>query len=314
MKRNELIILVVAILALAAYVLLRHRGEVHYELPQLKPVAVEKLDRITIKKGDRTVTLTRNDDNWIIKSNGFRADKTKVENMVNGLADLTITALAGAEGGLSRYQLDEENRISVRAYAGDELVRDIRIGKTAASYRHTFVQLPDDDRVYHGSGNIRSSFDVDAKGLRSKRVLAFDRTAVTRLELVMGKSHLEMVRGTATVDPNDTTAKPVAWADGDGNELDAKRIDDLLNDLETMQCGTFLESGDRSVKKTPSLVITVNDGQEHKISLYSPEDKEKGDWPGTSSTLETPFTIPKWKAEQLTKDFVSYYPHPEPKK
>ncbi len=314
MKRNELIILAVVIVALAAYVMLRHRGEVHYELPRLKPVAAEKLDRITIEKGDRTVTLNRTDDNWIIQSTGYRADKTKVEKMLNSLADLTITALAGAEGGLSRYQLDEDDRITVRAWAGDELLRDIRIGKTAASYRHTFVQLPDDDRVYHGSGNLRSSFDTDAAGLRSKRILAFDRTAVTRVDLVMGDSHLEMVRGTAQVDPNDTAAKPVAWTDGDGKELDATRIDSLLNDLETMQCSTFLDVNDAAVKEDPALVITINDGQDHRLSLFSPEDKEKDDWPASSTICETPFTIPKWKAEQLTKDFASYYPQPGAKK
>lgn len=314
MKRNELIILGIVIVALAAYVMLRHRGEVHYELPRLKPVAVEKPDRITIEKGDRTVTLNRTDDKWTIQSTGYRADRAKVEKIVNGLADLSITALAGAEGGLSRYELDDETRITVKAYAGDDLLRDIRIGKAAASYRHTFIQLPDDERVYHGSGNIRSSFDVDAEQLRSKQVLIFDRTAVTRLELSTGNSRLEMVRNTGQLDVNDTTAKPVMWTDGNGNKLDATRVDTLLNDLETMQCDTFLEPDDGSVSNEPHLVIMIHDGREHRLALFSPQNEGEEKWPGTSSTCETPFTIPEWKAEQLTKDFASYYPQPEPAK
>ncbi|MBW1691689.1 MAG: DUF4340 domain-containing protein [Deltaproteobacteria bacterium] len=72
----------------------------------------------------------------------------------------------------SRYQLDDEHKITVKAYIGEKLTRELDVGKAAPSYRHTFVRLKENEFVYHARENFRNAFDlsVDLCEAEGKRV------------------------------------------------------------------------------------------------------------------------------------------------
>ena len=60
--------------------------------------------------------------------------------MLSAIENLTLTALVSESKNYNLYDLNEEKRINVKAWQGENLKRDVDLGKTASSFRHTFVK------------------------------------------------------------------------------------------------------------------------------------------------------------------------------
>jgi hypothetical protein len=68
------------------------------------------------------------------------------QEMLDTLGGLTLTALVSESKNYALYELDDAQKANVKAWQGDQLKRDVDVGKAAPSFRHTFVRLAGDDR------------------------------------------------------------------------------------------------------------------------------------------------------------------------
>ena len=166
--KKEYIVLALVIAALAAYLALHETGRVSYRLPELEKYPDTEITRIQIKQPDGVVTLEKNKDQWYLAGKDQAADKNKVRPMIETIANLELTALVSEGNNYPNYSLGKQRRIHVTAWAGEKQIRAFDVGKTAPSYKHTFVKLPDDPRVYHASGSFRKHFSVSKDELRPK--------------------------------------------------------------------------------------------------------------------------------------------------
>ena len=159
MKRKaETIVLVLVIAALTAYLVLKKTERTHYRLPELPGIEKEDITRVTIRKGDSEFTLKRDGDRWRILPEGYPVDGAVMDRMLDSIGGLRLTAMASASENYAVYGLQEGECVQVTAFKGEDLLLSIGIGKAAPSYRHTFVKLTDDNRVYHAEKNLRSFF------------------------------------------------------------------------------------------------------------------------------------------------------------
>ncbi len=189
MKSKEYIILGVIIVLLGAYLFLRNTNRSHYELPTLPAVADKDISRIEISTSTGTIDLTLSGDQWQIGKNKYPADASKVKEMLSALGSLKLTALVSEAGSYSRYDLTDDKKIQVSAWAGDRKIRDFAIGKTAETYRHTFVRLGKDPNVYQAEDNFRQTFDQTVEGLRDKTALSFKVQDITGIDIASGDRH-----------------------------------------------------------------------------------------------------------------------------
>ena len=108
--------------------------------------------------------------------------------MLDNIEKLTLTALVSESKNYNRYDLSGEAKINVKAWQGDSLKRDIDVGKTASSFRHTFVKTAGDDRVFHARGNFRNTFDTTVDDLRDKTILTYTPSDIQQIQITQEKA------------------------------------------------------------------------------------------------------------------------------
>ncbi len=148
---------------------LAHNGKpVDYNLPDIPAVKAAEITGIVIEKADSNLTLRKNRGSWYIFPGGYPADRQKVAGIINTIRDLDIVMLISESDNYVIFGLDDRNRITVRAYNGDTLIREFEVGNTGPSRAHTFVRIGNDRRIYYANRTFRNIFEITADRLRDK--------------------------------------------------------------------------------------------------------------------------------------------------
>ncbi len=313
--KKEILILVAVIAALSVYLLVQKKGKTHYTLPELKPVQEKSISKLMITKGGSPLTLQKEDEVWFILPQRYPADSHLLESLLDEISGLTLTALASESRNYPLYELDEARRIDVEILGGDETLRKVWIGKTATSARHTFVMLDDDPRVFHASGNLKSTFDKKASDLRDKKVLSIDEE-ITEITLKEGDKEMILVKFSPpvtieTAEEEEEPGKPGDESEAEENEpvyrwqtrnqepVKEKEVEEIIQTLSNLQCNSFLEERTKEEFADPLYTVTFKGVSTYSLSLF---EKQENQYTATSSQNDYPFLIPEWKAEQIMKD------------
>jgi hypothetical protein len=309
--KKEIAILFFIITVLLFYIYSEKGEKTHYQLPDIETVNTEDVSKISISSKDSNIILIKGGDGWLIAPQNYPADETAVNNLVRIIAELKLTALVSESKNYSIYELDKNNSIEVESYAGDKVLRKISIGKPASSYRHNFVMLGDDYRVYHAEGNMKNEFNKTVSDLRDKLVMKFSDEIA---EITMKKAGNEMtvIRTTppASVDITDQDSKAgvedaTKWIASDGSPVKAEEIDEIISSLSNFQCDEYIEDRDKDDFISPLFTLTLKGINTYTMSLFEKQDDQ---YPAISSESEYPFFISEWKAKKIMKEFDSLKP------
>ncbi len=309
--KKEHIILAVIILALSLYVILRNPNRTHYKLPELSEVAEKDISKIEISKSDASIVLNKEDDKWHIAPQGYLADTEKVKNMLDSVEKFALTALVSESKNYSRYDLDDENKITVKAWTGGTLKRKFEVGKAASSFRHTFVRLADDHRVYHAMGNLRTKFDETVDKLRDKTVLSFDKTEIQDIRITKDKQVVAFNRtqvpvvvkaGEEADEQSPASVKEeTLWQTADGKKADETQLDRLLSTLSNLSCEKYIDDKKKEYFKDSIYTVQLVGAEEYTLSIFAKTDKDAENYPAVSSANDYPFLLQEWQAKNLMK-------------
>ena len=126
--KKEYIILVLVIIALSAYLYMHSADRTLYELPEIPQVDEKALTKLEIIRNNATVVLSKKDDKWYIAPAEYPADANKVRDMLKAISNLQLPALVTESKNYNRYDLAQEQKITVKASQGGELKLDIAVG------------------------------------------------------------------------------------------------------------------------------------------------------------------------------------------
>jgi hypothetical protein len=302
--RKEILILVGIIAVLSVYLYRRGDERTGYALPALPAAAAADFTRIEILRDGETVELTRHDDRWQVGPKGYLMDRKLAGDILEAVAGLKLSAVVAESKNYALYELDEARRVRVKAWGPDGLKRDFYVGKIAPSFRHTFVRLEGDERVFHALNAIRDRFVRSLDDMRDKAVLAFNTADIREIVLARGDRKLSLKRGPKPARPEDAPGAPAAaeaWLDPEGRVVADEKVDALLKPLSALSCEKFLPERSRSDFKDPVLAVTLKGGTgEHGFSLFAPAEKsEDKDAPGVSSASPEPFALAEFQATPL---------------
>ncbi|UCG65018.1 MAG: DUF4340 domain-containing protein [Deltaproteobacteria bacterium] len=310
--RKEYIILVVVILALSLYLLLRREDRTHYQLPNLPRVARADISKIEISKKGIAITLNKRDNIWRIAPHGYPADAGKVKNMLNTIEKLTLTTLVSESKNYSRYDLDDGKRLTIRAWIGDTLKREFAIGKVAPSYRHTFVQVGGDHRVYHAGGNFRGILDQTADTIRDKMVLEFEKAEIQEIQVNKGGESVVFGRKQVPVEirvDQDTEASSppgskteTLWESAEGQRADETKLDRLLTTLSNLRCEKYVDDRKKEEFTEPVYTVQLRGVQEYSLSIFDRLNKDAKAYPAISSVNDYPFLLQERQAQNIMID------------
>ncbi len=304
--KKEYIILVLVIALLSVYIIFQKTDKTHYTLPDIAKIDKDDITQLSVKTGDKELVLQREEDQWLILPEKYPADTGAVDNMLDIISAPVLTAMASESKNYSIYDLDEGKRIEAAISKDDTLLRKLEIGKTASSYRHTFVKLDNDSRIYHAEQNFRGHFEKDVSTLRDKQVMKIEED-ISEIILTSGEKNMHITRGVAPVDVNlteDNTAEneeapppeTPKWMTKDGRAVKEKEIDTIIKTLSNLKCDEYIDGKKKEDYQKPSFTISLKGAKNYALSLY---DKQDNKLIGTSSENSYPFLVAEWKAKKI---------------
>jgi hypothetical protein len=307
--RKEYCILGIVIVACVAYLALYNKDRTRYTLPSPPPIDKDALSSVTITRSNATLRLEKRGNTWYIKPGGYPADKDRVNAVLEAFRGLTLTALVSESGSYSRYGLDNAGKITVNAWAGENMVRSVDIGDTASTRQHTFVKLPGDGNVYHARGNLKNLFEKSSDDLRDRRVLSFSQSDIRRIRITAGGDVRELVRQEAVTgeekpgpqgkgESSGAPAKALPWNDTSGAAVDEKLVQRLLTICADMRCSAFIEGG-KEVPTKPLFRIEMEGTQTRVLTLFPGKDEGAKEYPAASSGCNYPFLLPSHTVDEL---------------
>ena len=299
--KKEYIILAVVIIALTVYLVMRSSDRTQYRLPDVPQAAAKDISRLQITRGQTTIIINKKDDKWYIAPDEFPADANKVKNMLNAVEKLTLTALVSESKNYNLYDLNEDKKLNVKAWQGEDLKRDFDLGKTASSFRHTFVRPAGDERVFHARGNFKNNFDFSVDDLRDKLVLALNPADIQLIQLIKDQQTLTISKSPAPVVVDNTEAekksdpgpgaKKSAWQAADGRPVEETAVNQLLNAVFDLRCEKFIIDRQKEDFTSPLFTLQLKGGQEYSLTIFAKTAEKDTDFPAVSSGSNYPFLL-----------------------
>lgn len=298
------------IIAVLVYYISSERGDrTHYQLPEVRKIQNADISKIDIRKDGSDVVLVREGGGWLVGPDRYPASDSGVKKIIDRITGLKLTAMVSESKNYPLYELDKAHRIEVEAYSGDRSLLKVEIGKPATSYRHTFVLLDDDYRVYHADGNLKNEFNKTVSDLRDRVVMKFS-DEIMELTLKKGDDTLTIERETAPASVDTSSQEkekpdrpgPAGWIIPGGKPVKQKEVDELVSTLSNLECDAFIEGKGKDGFTSPVYTVTLKGAGTYSLSLFQKKDNQH---PAVSSQSDYPFLLSEWKAGRIMKDLNS---------
>lgn len=310
--RKELIILAAIIVGASAYLFTRNSDKTHYALPQIETVSATDITRIDINGPQNDIQLNKKGGEWTVGAETYPAEEETVKKMLDTLSGLKLTALVSEAENYDRYDLHDNVRITVSAYAGDVLKRQIEVGKAAGTFRHTFVKLADDPRVFHAQDNFRPRFEETLDGLRNKTILSFDKDQITEIRFTKDGKTIVIAKTAAETKPEEEqksedgaagakTGEPV-WKKGNDEQIETGKMNSLLNTLSNLECSSFIYDLNKTDLADPIYTFQAKGSDaEYTLSIFKKVDEES-DYSAASSQNDSAFMLSGWQVDEILEN------------
>ena len=310
--KKEYIILAVIIAALLLYLSQRITDRTLYQLPDVPEISNSDITKIEINKNSTPIFLSKEGDRWTIDPKKYPADTLKVKSILDVMEKLTLTALVSESKSYNRYNLDNDNKITVKAFDKDTLKLEFDIGKAASSFRHTFVKIAGDKRVFHARGSFRGKFDKTVDDLRDKTVLAFKLNEIDAIHITNGDKEISFSRTESPVEVKElkeadtSNPKPqqteITWQNASGKKGVNSKINRLLTTLSDLSCDKYLSDRSKDEFTDPVYTILLKGSKEYKLSVFEKLDKDNEDYPAISSENNYPFILTGSQVKSIMED------------
>jgi hypothetical protein len=331
LKKQHVILLGVIAILLIYLLLGTGRNKISYKVPRLTQLAQEEITKVEIFKADQSLVLSGQEEDWLILPQEYPADPVKVRDMLETISGLTLTELAAEKENYERYELDEGGRIRVKAYSGEQVVREFDIGKVPSTYRHTFVRLADDTKVYYARESFRSRFDQEIKDLRHKVVMTFDKNEISEIRITQAGETMTLSKTMVPVEPESkpadqegedpetaTVPEPAeqeAWVTSEGKTADNNTLDAILSEMSDLRCDEFLEEDISEQEQEPVFAITVKGSKDFTLRIFTKQDDDAAaKYPALSSESPYAFLLSTYRAERIIKKQTDLFPEVDTEK
>ena len=319
--KKEYIILALVIVALSVYLVMRKSDRTQYELSDIPRLAAKEISKLQITRDKAVIVITKKDEKWYMGPEAYPADGSKIEKMLSAIENLTLTALVSESKNYNLYDLDAGKKINVKAWQGSDLKREVDLGKTASSFRHTFVKIAGDERVYHARGNFRNNFDYEADALRDKLVLALNTADIQQIQITRDQQSLTLnkrqapmeVKAEADAKQAETTqeADQPVWQSADGRPVDEAVVEQILNTAARLQCEKFINDRRKDDFTSPLYTLQIKGDQEFSLAVFAKPDEKDTNYPAVSSGSDYAFLLTDSQVDRIMKDPIITPAEPE---
>ncbi|MGH9340768.1 MAG: DUF4340 domain-containing protein [Acidobacteriota bacterium] len=305
MKR--VVLLLAAFVALGLFVYFyeiegeKERQEAQELEESLFRVEEEGITFVQIKRPEEPdVLLEKQQDQWVLKQPiETGADQTTVDSLLSDIAAAkTERSLPESEQSLQQYGLDEP-RLTLSVRAGDE-TRKLLVGNEDFTGNSIYVRFEDDPTVYLTSDSILTTADKELLDWRDKKVLAFDRRQVQKIEI-------QRPSGTLVLEKEGESwrlEEPIEEA------ADEATVGTLLSTLEFAQAETFVSEEAQNLEQyglaNARIAVRLREGGQDQWKVLELGEKQDENYLARNPDRSEVFTLKADVYDKLTQDLWQF--------
>ena len=277
--KKEYLLLIIAIIALSAYLFFNNQNQSNYLLPEIDKIDKAKIDRIEITNHNKTIDCFKDHDKWVVTQKKFLGNEQTISEMIASISNLTITTLISEKEDLKRYDLEKEKAIKVIAKSKNKTLREFSIGKTAPTQKHTFVTIDNKKMVFHASGNLHRMFNKTIDNLRDKQIQKFDKELIKSMNISKGNLKKTILK------------------------IEPQAAKDLLETLSNLKCSSYIEDQTKADYKNKTSLLTIKleteiaDNKTYEITIFPKTEQDK--YIGIASLNDYVFILEDYIADDI---------------
>lgn len=267
-NRKVVLLVVLAVLVCVYCLQLAFTGKNRVRVVSVK----DEPDSFVIQTGAGSeVKLFKDGDSWFVGEKKYPANSYSAGEMCEAVKSVKILGTAmrslnveSMSGEAERYGLDEDNRITVKAYKDGKEIQTVIVGKDSSNGRQSYIQFKNDNTVYLAGDAFHSTFGMSVNDLRSKDVYSLDSSEIYSVNISykadgvlksfsFAKSADETAEEGFVSKENwiCTPASMTSYSSEMPSELDSEKVTNWVRSLSTLNVSEWLDD-DFSISKADS--------------------------------------------------------------
>lgn len=267
----------------------------------------EQPDELIFSSPSDSYTLINENDSWFVGAKKYPANKSYSNQYADAAMSIKVldkVASAANTATLEKYELTEDQRITVVAKKDGKVVRTIMIGKSANAGSQCYIMIDDSKDIYLSAGNVRNDFNKSISYLRSKIVVDMEDTQITSATITDASgSSWSISRMGSGDDVVWNSSNPVY-------QIDGKKAGDWLDSLDLITTGTWY-SEDAVLEGQKILAAVIGAGfknvtyEIYKMPLADTEGATQKYWAKCTES-PYPFDLAAYAVERFQKDLSEF--------
>ncbi len=250
------------------------------------------IDRLTIKRGDQTITLQKSVKTWRLVGPEVAVDGGRMNQMVSGLGNLEAMEFVTNNAPMDQlgplYGLDKPAlSVTIQPTEKGKSVQTVQFGKARGGKPGLFARLADSNTVFAVDAQVRERFELDPLTLLPKQLWNVPTAQVAQVKVRKGAVEY-------TLD-----GKGAGWQIKGPFEAsaDSGRVSGLLRALSAPQVESYKAFDAKDLTPygldKPALQVTVTDkaGKEHGLLLGGPTGPGESNRFGKTSNGQAIFVV-----------------------
>lgn len=260
----------------------------------------DEIDAITIVSDEdemeNSIRLVKEGENWFINDEKYLADANVIETILHDSKNIRSLGTVSKNGDDARYGVDNESAILVTLYKDGKELRNLRIGKAAATGQQTYIQMDGKKDVMLISGNITYTFLTTVEELRDKSIFMTNVSDIMNVAVTTKDGSFKLQKSGEPAAWNLIEENGKAVLDG---KINAEKTGSWINGLASLRAQNFTE--DNFTLPTVSLAEFSMNAAGKDISLKIYEAKEEDEYLVKSSESQYAFYVSSYTAERYMK-------------
>lgn len=219
----------------------------------------DKADALSMTRGADSIELARSGSEWkVAKPVAARADYSSVEGLLTRLSTSSMSKLVETDAkDLATYGLDKPSMTLTIGAGSSRTV--LEVGKTEND--QTYARDSSRPLVFTVDTTLQGDLKKNFDDYRKKEFFEFRPFFIDRLRVVgaapAGPKIYEFAKskGAKAGDPEVWKVTPDG---GTAHDVDATKMDDLLNKLVALKAASFVDARTKTGLDTPELVVSAS--------------------------------------------------------
>ena len=265
--------------------------------PKLVDVPEAQIQSIALKKKDGSVVaVERKGDKWAItQPQPYATDQDAVNSLASSLNPVSADNVVEDKAtDFSKYGLTTPS-LSVDIHRKNSKTSDIAFGDDVPAGSLVYARVGTDPKVYAVASSVKTSLDKNVNDLRDKRLLTFNSSNLSRIELASSKSDIEFGKNNA----NDwQIIKPQPYrADSFQVEELLRKLTDAKMDLSTSADDAKKAEASFSSGQPVASAKVSDTGGTQTLEVH----KNKDDYYARSSSVKGAYKVSSDLGKELEK-------------